>query len=105
MWKSWILGTLGFRVLFFKTYLKGSKRKGGLFWGPSIEREQGRPTMRKKEGEPIEGEELRRLWWSRRKRTKTKVKEGSKRVSKRGFRQALWGEESRRYRAFFKSDH
>ena len=89
MWKSWILGTIGSRVLFFKTYLKGSKRKGGLFWGPSIEREQGRPTVRKREGESVEGDELRRLWWSRRKKTKTKVKEGSKRVSERGFWQPL----------------
>ena len=41
--------------------------------------------MQKREGEPVEGEELQRLWWSRRKITRTKVKEGSKRVSERGF--------------------
>ena len=61
--------------------------------------------MRKREGESVEGEELRRLWWSRRKKTKTKVKEGSKRVSERGFWQPLLGEESKRYRTFFRSDH
>ena len=89
MWKSWILGTIGSRLLFFKTYLKGSKRKGGLFWGPSIEREQGRPTVRKREGDRLRERTYGGCGGVEEKKTKTKVKEGSKRVSERGFWQPL----------------